>query len=95
VIHRPDNNKRTTYGSETDQEQQSISRTLGVTADFDALFEVGRSIVFLSHYLRQASCRTYVLGISGGVDSLTAGLLAQAAVLELRTDGYEAQFIAM
>jgi NAD+ synthase len=78
-----------------DNEQHSISRTLGVTADFDAAREVRRRIDFLSRYLRQASCRTFVLGISGGVDSLAAGLLAQAAVSELRADGYDAQFIAV
>ncbi|CUX66891.1 NH(3)-dependent NAD(+) synthetase [Agrobacterium tumefaciens str. Kerr 14] len=78
-----------------DNEQHSISRTLGVTADFDAALEVRRRIDFLSHYLRQTSCRTFVLGISGGIDSLTAGLLAQAAVSELRADGYDAQFIAV
>lgn len=78
-----------------DDEQHAISRTLGVTADFDAGLEVRRRIGFLSHYLRQASCRTFVLGISGGVDSLAAGLLGQAAVSELRADGYPAQFIAV
>jgi NAD+ synthase len=78
-----------------DQDQLSISRTLGVTADFDAALEVRRRIDFLGRYLRQASCRTFVLGISGGVDSLVAGLLAQAAVSEVRADGYDAQFIAV
>ena len=78
-----------------DNEQHSISRTLGVTADFDAALEVRRRIDFLRRYLRQASCRTYVLGISGGVDSLAAGLIAKAAVSELRSDGYDAQFIAV
>ncbi|RWX30803.1 ammonia-dependent NAD(+) synthetase [Rhizobium leguminosarum] len=78
-----------------DQDQLSISRTLGVTADFDAALEVRRRIDFLGRYLRQASCRTFVLGISGGVDSLVAGLLAQAAVSEVRADGCDAQFIAV
>ncbi|MBY2989417.1 ammonia-dependent NAD(+) synthetase [Rhizobium leguminosarum] len=78
-----------------DQDQLSISRTLGVTADFDAALEVRRRIDFMGRYLRQASCRTFVLGISGGVDSLVAGLLAQAAVSEVRADGYDAQFIAV
>ncbi|RWY70048.1 ammonia-dependent NAD(+) synthetase [Rhizobium sp. WSM1325] len=78
-----------------DQDQLSISRTLGVTADFDAALEVRRRIDFLGRYLRQASCRTFVLGISGGVDSLVAGLLAQAAVSEVPADGCDAQFIAV
>ncbi|NSY20097.1 ammonia-dependent NAD(+) synthetase [Neorhizobium sp. AL 9.2.2] len=75
--------------------QHAISRTLGVTTDFDEALEVRRRIDFLGHYLRQASCRTFVLGSSGGVNSLAAGLLAQAAVSELRADGYDAQFIAV
>lgn len=78
-----------------DNEQHSISQTLGVTTDFDAVLEARCRIDFLCHYLRQASCRTFVLGISGGVDSLAAGLLAQAAVSELRADGYDAQLIAV
>jgi NAD+ synthase len=78
-----------------DEEQQSISVALGVTTDFDVAQEVRRRIQFLSDYLRQSSCRTFVLGISGGVDSLAAGLLTQAAVSELRADGHDAQFIAV
>lgn len=78
-----------------DNEQHSISQALGVTADFDAALEARRRIDFLNHYLRQASCRTFVLGISGGVDSLAAGLLAQSAVSELRADEYDARFIAV
>jgi NAD+ synthase len=36
-----------------------------------------------------------VLGISGGVDSLTAALLAQHAVKQLRSAGHDARFIAV
>jgi NAD+ synthase len=36
-----------------------------------------------------------VLGISGGVDSLTAGLIAQSAVKDLRQIGYECEFVAV
>lgn len=39
--------------------------------------------------------RGYVLGISGGVDSTTVGRLCQLAVEELRTEGYEAKFVAV
>src|SRR5690606_12589542 len=38
---------------------------------------------------------SYVLGISGGVDSLAAGCLAQRAVERVRQQGHQAQFIAM
>ncbi len=78
-----------------DEEQQSISADLGVTVDFDADREVEQRAYFLSDYLRHSSCRSFVLGISGGVDSLAAGLLAQKAVSKLRADGYDAKFIAV
>jgi len=78
-----------------DEEQRSISAALGVSVDFDAEREVQQRIQFLANYLRQSSCRSLVLGISGGVDSLAAGLLAQKAVSGLRSDGYDAKFIAI
>ncbi len=78
-----------------DEQQQSISAALGVSVDFDAEHEVHQRTQFLSDYLRQSSSRSFVLGISGGVDSLAAGLLAQKAVLKLRADGYDAKFIAV
>ncbi|RRV09497.1 ammonia-dependent NAD(+) synthetase [Pseudomonas sp. v388] len=59
--------------------------------------EVARRVDFIKDCLRNARLKTLVLGISGGVDSLTAGLLAQRAVSELREttgdDGY--RFIAV
>ena len=45
--------------------------------------------------IRESSLKTYVLGISGGVDSLAAALLAQRAVEELRAAGHEAGFMAV
>ncbi|MGA1834369.1 ammonia-dependent NAD(+) synthetase [Rhizobium wenxiniae] len=78
-----------------DEEQNSIATTLSVAADFDAAQEVSRRIGFLSGCLRNTSGRTFVLGISGGVDSLVAGMLAQAASKGLRDDGYQARFIAI
>lgn len=74
--------------------QSDISRNLGVAPVFDVAAETERRITFLADYLRAAAARAYVLGISGGVDSLTAGLLAQAAVRRLREHGHEATFIA-
>ncbi|WP_439604907.1 ammonia-dependent NAD(+) synthetase, partial [Shinella sp.] len=72
-----------------------IIRDLGVAPTFDAVHEIGRRIEFLANYLRFAGAKAYVLGISGGVDSLTAGLLAQSAVKGLRNAGGDAQFIAV
>ncbi len=73
-------------------EQQRIIETLGLSFRFDVAQEARQRIDFLAAYLRASGLRTYVLGISGGVDSLAAALLAQRAVEELRSTGYEANF---
>ncbi|CAB3763331.1 ammonia-dependent NAD(+) synthetase [Paraburkholderia humisilvae] len=75
--------------------QQRIAAELHVTASFDAAQEIERRIDFLAHYLRANGLATYVLGISGGVDSTTAGRLAQRAVERLRATHYDAHFVAM
>lgn len=68
--------------------QRQIAEQLKVQppfADQAALqAEVTRRVEFIKQSLRNARLKTLVLGISGGVDSLTAGLLAQRAVRELR-----------
>ncbi|TPM05514.1 ammonia-dependent NAD(+) synthetase [Mesorhizobium sp. B2-3-11] len=76
-------------------EQEAIISALGVAPDFDAAVEARRRSDFLGTYLRAAGLSTYVLGISGGVDSLAAALLAQRAVTELRSSGYDAKFLAV
>ena len=57
--------------------------------------EIERRVGFIKDTLRRSGMRALVLGISGGVDSTTAGRLCQLAVESLRQDGYEAQFYAM
>ncbi len=57
--------------------------------------EIQRRIDFIKTTLRESGCKALVLGISGGVDSLTAGRLCQLAVEQLRDEGYTARFIAM
>lgn len=74
---------------------KELAEALGVTPEFDVDAEISRRVSFLADYLRGAGCRAYVLGISGGVDSLAAGLLAQRAVKDLRASGHEASFIAV
>ena len=67
-------------------------------ADQNALeAEVARRIAFIQQCLQNARLKTLVLGISGGVDSLTAGLLAQRAVEQLRksTGDESYRFIAV
>lgn len=75
--------------------QRDIAQSLGVTPHFDAAAEIERRVTFLADYLRNSGLSTYVLGISGGVDSLTAGCLAQRAVERVRKEGGQASFIAM
>ena len=68
--------------------QAEIAAALGVAApcaDAAALEgEVRRRQAFIEETLRASGLATLVLGISGGVDSLVAGRLAQLAVEHLR-----------
>lgn len=81
--------------------QAEIAAALDVVppfADEAALVaEVERRKAFIKTCLRNAGLKVLVLGISGGVDSSTAGRLAQLTVEELRAetgdDGY--RFIAV
>ncbi|TCK39284.1 NH(3)-dependent NAD(+) synthetase [Paraburkholderia sp. BL8N3] len=75
--------------------QRAIIEELRVTPGFDLDAERERRIAFLADYLEAQKLRSYVLGISGGVDSSTAGRLAQLAVERLRGRGVDARFIAM
>jgi NAD+ synthase len=72
-----------------------IAAELGVTTEFDPQAEIERRIAFLADYLTSTGRKGYVLGISGGVDSLLAGHLAQKAVERVRSNGGEATFHAM
>lgn len=76
-------------------QQREIARVLGVATEFDPAAEIERRVAFLADYLQRSGLDTYVLGISGGVDSLAAGCLAQRAVQRVREAGGRAQFIAM
>lgn len=81
--------------------QRQIAKELGVCppfADEQALVrELERRIAFLKTSLKKAGAKVYVLGISGGVDSLTAGMMTQRAINELRaeTGDNSYHFIAM
>src|SRR5690554_4237438 len=57
--------------------------------------EIERRIDFIKNTVRSSGTRALVWGISGGVDSTTAGRLCQLAVESLRQEGYEATFYAM
>ncbi|MFC5695419.1 ammonia-dependent NAD(+) synthetase [Pseudomonas sp. GCM10022186] len=81
--------------------QQEIAKALDVVppfADEAALIaEVERRKAFIKDCLRKSGLKVLVLGISGGVDSTTAGRLAQLSVEELRAETGDAgyRFIAV
>jgi len=75
--------------------QFEIIRDLGVKSNFDVAREASRRRAFLKSYLLRSGLHNLVLGISGGVDSTTAGILAQQSVKELRASGFNARFIAV
>ncbi|MBW5423614.1 ammonia-dependent NAD(+) synthetase [Streptomyces sp. BG9H] len=76
--------------------QQEIARALQVSEEFDVRQEVERRVAFLADQLTSNGLRSLVLGISGGVDSTTAGRLCQLAVERVRAaTGREAVFFAM
>ena len=75
--------------------QQEIVHTLEVQPDINPAQEVERRIEFLSTYLAQTGLNGFVLGISGGQDSLLAGILAQRAVERQQAEGKRVKFHAM
>jgi NAD+ synthase len=75
--------------------QDLIIEELAVRRSFDPAEEIERRIGFLTRQLAIAGAGGFVLGISGGVDSCTAGRLCQLAVERVRADGGTASFVAM
>ncbi|MEV8532700.1 ammonia-dependent NAD(+) synthetase [Streptomyces sp. NPDC051211] len=75
--------------------QQQIARDLEVAETFEAEREIERRVAFLAERLTTTGLRSLVLGISGGVDSTTAGRLCQLAVERVRAAGQQAEFYAM
>lgn len=75
--------------------QAYIIDSLGTHPDIDPDLEIIKRVAFLREYLAQTGLKGFVLGISGGQDSLLAGLLAQQAVNEARANGHEASFYAL
>lgn len=76
--------------------QREVQETLGVEVNFDADREVERRVQFLVDYATHVNGnRGFVLGVSGGQDSSLAARLAQLAVERLRSEGNDAQFLAV
>lgn len=75
--------------------QQRIIDELGVAESFDAAAETESRVAFLVDQVTGSGTAGLVLGISGGVDSSTAGRLCQLAVERIRAAGGAATFVAM
>lgn len=75
--------------------QKRIMSELHVKETINPKEEINARVSFLKEYVKTTSAKGFVLGISGGQDSTLAGRLAQLAVEELRSEGYDATFIAV
>lgn len=75
--------------------QQEIITDLGARPEINPETEINERTNFLASYLAQTGLNGFVLGISGGQDSLLAGLLAQRAVQQRKADGFDASFHAV
>lgn len=74
------------------EHQAQIIQELNVKPEINPAEEIEKRSDFLAHYLASSGLNGFVLGISGGQDSLLAGLLAQRAVEKRWKKGYEAEF---
>lgn len=72
-----------------------ILRELAVQSTIDPAYEITRRVDFLKTYLRATPAKGFVLGISGGQDSTLTGVLCQRAAAELRSEGAQAEFVAV
>lgn len=75
--------------------QEEIIRTLGVRPVINVPSEINRRIAFMRTQLLASQRKSMVLGISGGVDSTAAGILAQKTADQIRESGAEMTFVAM
>jgi NAD+ synthase len=77
--------------------RQAIIEEMRVLPTIDVSAEIERRVNFVKQQIQASGCKSLVLGISGGVDSLTCGRLAQLAVEQLRaeTNRDDYQFFAV
>ena len=75
--------------------QQEIIAALGVKPTIQPIEEIEKRTKFLADYLRQAGLNGFVLGVSGGQDSLLAGILAQRAIELRRQSGQNCRLHTM
>jgi len=79
--------------------QSEIQAALGIdnslVDDASARAEIARRVAFIKGVLIKSGAKALVLGISGGVDSSTAGRLCQLAVDDLKAEGKDVRFVAV
>lgn len=75
--------------------QQEIIAALGVKPTIQPIEEIEKRTKFLADYLEQAGLNGFVLGVSGGQDSLLAGIITQHAVDICNKNNREAYFHTM
>ncbi|WP_226504799.1 ammonia-dependent NAD(+) synthetase [Pseudomonas sp. MWU16-30317] len=79
--------------------QADIQAALGIDPSIidtaTARTEITRRVEFIKGVLLDSGAKALVLGISGGVDSSTAGRLCQLAVEQLRGEGHAVKFVAV
>lgn len=79
--------------------QTDIQAALGIdpriTDATTARAEIERRVEFIKGVLLESGAKALVLGISGGVDSSTAGRFCQLAVEQLRGEGHAVKFVAV
>lgn len=73
------------------QLQREIITQLGCNPEINPQAEIERRSEFLAQYLGESGLDGFVLGISGGQDSLLAGLLARRATSLLKAAGEAAE----
>lgn len=74
--------------------QKEIISELGTLPTINPAEEIENRTRYLADYLGASGLNGFILGISGGQDSLLAGLLAQRAVNLRREQGFDAEFHA-
>ncbi|WP_034411471.1 ammonia-dependent NAD(+) synthetase [Candidatus Photodesmus anomalopis] len=76
---------------------RTIRNEMKVLPSINPYFEISRRVNFIKNKLQEANCKSLILGISGGIDSTTCGLLAQLAIEELNKESSskDYQFIAV
>src|SRR5690625_1018560 len=76
--------------------QKHIVAQSGIVKSFEVESCVQHIVKFLADYLRSSGLSCFVVGVSGGVDSLTTGLLTREAVNYLKAEHkYNAKLIAV